>query len=76
MTPVFANAKSNAMSFPARAPVCDEAAEAPRVDVPDLRMIIGFLRHASGIYSKNALPSITDSRYSRIIFVFSSSHTS
>jgi hypothetical protein len=46
ITPVLLKAKSNAMSLPARAPVCDDAADAPRVDVPDLSMIIGFLRHA------------------------------
>lgn len=76
ITPVLAKAKSKAISLPAKAPVWDEAAEAPKAEVPDLRIIIGFFLQASGIYSKNALPSITDSRYNKMIFVLSSSQTS
>ena len=50
-----------------------EAAAAPNFELPDLMMMIGFFLQASGTFSKKALPSMIDSRYNKMIFVFGSS---
>ena len=53
---------SNAKSLPARAPVCEDAASAPAVDDPDLRMIIGFLTAVSLMVLTKSSSSEMDSK--------------
>ncbi len=61
MTPVCLKAASKAMSDPASAPVCDEAARAPASVPPDLSRTMGFTFVAFCAISMNRLPSTTSS---------------
>ena len=62
MTPHRSNAISKAISSPARAPVCDEAAAFPAGLIPDFRITTGFLIVALETTSKNFDPLVTDSK--------------